>query len=123
MGGMNRLKSLPRGFGSFPLLEVMDLSYNMLNENSLPENFFMLHTLRALYLSDNEFELLSPKIGNLINLRILAIRDNELIEVPEEIGFLTFERITFTRKSIDCFATSNGSIRFFEFKTNFEVGQ
>ena len=41
------------------------------------------------FFSDNEFELLSPKIGNLINLRILAIRDNELIEVPEEIGFLT----------------------------------
>ena len=48
--GMNRLKSLPRGFGSFPILEVLDLSYNMLNEESLPENFFMLHTLRALYL-------------------------------------------------------------------------
>ena len=48
--GMNRLKSLPRGFGSFPILEVLDLSYNMLTEESLPENFFMLHTLRALYL-------------------------------------------------------------------------
>jgi len=87
--GMNRLKSLPRGFGSFPVLEVLDLSYNMLNEDSLPENFFMLHTLRALYLSDNDFELLSPKIKNMVNLRILAIRDNELIEIPEEIGALS----------------------------------
>jgi len=33
--------------------------------------------------------MLSPKIKNLVNLRILAIRDNELIEVPEEIGYLT----------------------------------
>merc|ERR1711944_291268 len=82
-------KSLPRGFGSFPILEVLDLSYNMLNEDSLPENFFMLHTLRALYLSDNDFELLSPKIKNMANLRILAIRDNELIEIPEEIGALS----------------------------------
>merc|ERR1711994_986599 len=87
--GMNRLKTLPRGFGSFPILEVLDLSYNMLNEDSLPENFFMLHTLRALYLSDNDIEILSPKIKNLVNLRILAIRDNELIEVPEEIGYCT----------------------------------
>merc|ERR1712088_97488 len=54
--GMNKLKSLPRGFGSFPVLEVLDISYNMLNDDSLPENFFMLHTLRALYLSDNDFE-------------------------------------------------------------------
>ena len=44
--GMNRLKSLPRGFGSFPILEVLDISYNMLNEDSLPENFFMLSSLR-----------------------------------------------------------------------------
>jgi len=87
--GMNRLKSLPRGFGSFPILEVLDLSYNMLTEESLPENFFMLHTLRALYLSDNDIEMLSPKIKNLVNLRILAIRDNELVEVPEEIGYCT----------------------------------
>ena len=47
---MNRLTTLPRGFGSFPVLEVLDLSYNDLNEGGLPANFFMLQTLRALYL-------------------------------------------------------------------------
>ena len=47
---MNRLHTLPRGFGSFPVLEVLDLSYNDLNEGGLPANFFMLQTLRALYL-------------------------------------------------------------------------
>jgi hypothetical protein len=47
---MNRLSSLPRGFGSFPVLEVLDLSYNELNEGVLPANFFMMQTLRALYL-------------------------------------------------------------------------
>ena len=47
---MNRLSALPRGFGSFPVLEVLDLSYNDLNEGGLPANFFMLQTLRALYL-------------------------------------------------------------------------
>merc|ERR1711970_47348 len=86
--GMNKLNSLPRGFGSFPNLEVLDLSYNNLNENSLPSNFFIMATLRALYLSDNEFEQLSPDIKNMKNLRILALRDNELVDVPQEIGEL-----------------------------------
>lgn len=39
---MNKLNSLPRGFGAIPVLEVLDLTYNNLNENSLPGNFFML---------------------------------------------------------------------------------
>lgn len=59
---INRLNSLPRwvtrlffatvydanicttfsGFGAFPMLEVLDLSYNNLNENVLPGNFFKL---------------------------------------------------------------------------------
>jgi len=86
--GINKLTTLPRGFGSFPAIEILDLSYNQLSENSLPNNFFIMATLRALYLSDNEFEHLDPQIGNLKNLRILAIRDNELVDVPQEIGEL-----------------------------------
>lgn len=39
---MNRLSSLPRGFGSLPALEVLDLTYNNLNQSSLPGNFFYL---------------------------------------------------------------------------------
>jgi Leucine-rich repeat (LRR) protein len=85
---MNRLSRLPRGFGSFPMLEVLDLSYNNLNEGELPGSFWTIHSLRALYLSDNELEVLSPDIRNLTNLRILALRDNELVEVPQEIGEL-----------------------------------
>jgi len=86
--GMNKLNNLPRGFGSFPSIEVLDLSYNNLSENSLPSNFFIMSTLRALYLSDNEFEELSPEIKNLTNLRILALRDNELVDIPQELGQL-----------------------------------
>merc|ERR1711942_331922 len=86
--GINKLNNLPRGFGSFPSIEVLDLSYNNLSENSLPSNFFIMSTLRALYLSDNEFETLSPEVKNLRNLRILALRDNELVDVPQELGEL-----------------------------------
>lgn len=87
--GMNKLSFLPRGFGSCPSLEVLDLTYNNLNNNSLPANFFMLTTLRALYFGDNDFELLSPEVGNLKNLQILVLRDNDLLMLPAEIGLLT----------------------------------
>ncbi|QQP52390.1 Ras suppressor protein 1, partial [Caligus rogercresseyi] len=79
----NKLNSLPRGFGSFPNLEVLDLSYN--NLDVLPGNFFILSSLRALYLSDNDFDHLPPELGILTNLRILALRDNSLVELPEKI--------------------------------------
>lgn len=85
----NRLYGLPRGFGAFPTLEVLDLTYNNLSEKTLPGNFFMMETLRALYLGDNDFEYLSPDIGNLKNLQILVLRENDLIELPKEIGELT----------------------------------
>ncbi len=39
---MNKLYSLPRGFGAFPALELLDLTYNNLNEKSLPANFFVM---------------------------------------------------------------------------------
>ena len=80
---MNKLEALPRGFGAFPVLEVLDLSYNDLGDDGLPGNFWKMNCLRALYLSDNNFEYLSPEIKHMANLRILAVRDNELIEVPQ----------------------------------------
>nr|CAG4650500.1 EOG090X0DZ9 [Sida crystallina] len=86
--GMNKLTMLPRGFGAFPALEVLDLTYNNLVETSLPGNFFMIETLRALYLGDNDFERLPAEIGQLKNLQILVLRDNDLIEIPKEIGDL-----------------------------------
>lgn len=39
---MNRLDRLPRGFGAFPVLEVLDLTYNNLTADSFPGNFFMM---------------------------------------------------------------------------------
>lgn len=69
---MNRLDSLPRGFGAFAVLEVLDFTYNNLNESSLPGNFFMLETLRALYLGDNDFETIPSEIGQLKNLQIVS---------------------------------------------------
>ncbi|KAL3837058.1 hypothetical protein ACJMK2_022445 [Sinanodonta woodiana] len=86
--GMNKLSSLPRGFGACPVLEVLDLTYNNVNESGLPANFFQLDSLRALYLGDNDFEILPPEIGKLKNLMILVLRDNDFIALPKEIGDL-----------------------------------
>lgn len=46
---MNRLSTLPRGFGSLPALEVLDLTYNNLNQSSLPGNFFYLSEWKHVY--------------------------------------------------------------------------
>ena len=66
---MNRLDTLPRGFGSFPVLEVLDLSYNSLNDESMPGNFWIMHTLRALYLRFviTNLSMNIIKIGNILN--------------------------------------------------------
>lgn len=88
--GMNRLRSLGRGFGACPSLEVLDLTHNKLSEESLPGNFWMIETLRALYMGDNYFENLSPEIGRLKNLQILVIRNNNNFNyIPREIGNCT----------------------------------
>lgn len=75
---INRLDTLPRGFGAFPVIEVLDLSYNNLNENTLPGNFFMMETLRALYLGDNDFEYLPKEVGQLKNLQIVSFSPRKI---------------------------------------------
>jgi hypothetical protein len=39
---MNRIYALPRGFGGFPVLELLDLTYNNITEKGLPGNFFFI---------------------------------------------------------------------------------
>ncbi|KAF6031845.1 RSU1 [Bugula neritina] len=85
----NQLEELPTSLSSMPCLkQVLDLTYNNLNEKSLPGNFCQLETLRALYMADNDFEYLPTEIGQLQNLQILVLRDNELVALPKEIGDL-----------------------------------
>jgi len=87
--GMNRLTSLGRGFGACPSLEVLDLTHNKMSEEGLPANFWMMETLRALYMGDNFFKSISPEMGRLKNLQILVIRNNEINHIPREIGNMT----------------------------------
>lgn len=105
---------LPRGFGGFAALEVLDLTYNNLSEASMPNNFWNISTLRALYVGDNDFETIPPEVSafagfnitdtslllltnifavyhqvsNLKELQILSFRENDVISIPKEIGTL-----------------------------------
>lgn len=55
---MNRLSNLPRGFGAFPMLEVLDLTYNNLSEKNLPGNFFMIGMLNVVICYTSNYSLL-----------------------------------------------------------------
>ena len=44
----NKISVLPRGFGAFPTLEVLDLTYNNISEKSLPNNFFELSMVNLI---------------------------------------------------------------------------
>merc|ERR1711879_1053648 len=86
--GMNRLCFLPKEF-SFFSLEILDLSYNNLTDGSLPRSLWNNKKLRALYLSDNDLEKLTPEVGKLAgSLEVLALRSNDIFELPAEMGML-----------------------------------
>ena len=70
---MNRLCELPRGFGSFPALEILDLTYNNLTSSSFSANFAYLgECLRALYMGDNDLTVFPPNIGKFTKLEIVS---------------------------------------------------
>jgi Leucine-rich repeat (LRR) protein len=92
--GHNRLCSLPRSFGSLKSLEILDLTGNDLNEDSLTKDFFQLSkfylvllsilfyfiyiqgNLRALYLGDNLFETFpNDHLDKLQNLQIVSSKN------------------------------------------------
>lgn len=68
---MNKLDALPRGFGALPVLEVLDLTYNNLNENSLPGNFFMMGNLSRIIGNYSPFS--ERSISSYFHLALLGI--------------------------------------------------
>ena len=99
----SRLRLLPRPGDPRPVLQHAqrerapgELLAHALAKGALsqvPSNiylfiYFVCEIKAIVDYSDNEFEYLSPEIRNLSNLVILAVRDNELVEVPQEIGQL-----------------------------------
>lgn len=85
--GFNRIWNLPSGFGTFPCLEILDLTYNNLSEKT-GGSIFMIQSLRALLLGDNDFTMLPPEIRQLNNLQVLVLRDNDILTLPKELEAL-----------------------------------
>ncbi|XP_044762164.1 protein lap4-like isoform X3 [Coccinella septempunctata] len=67
-------------------LEELLLDANHIRD--LPKNFFRLHRLRKLGLSDNEINNLPPDIQNFENLVELDVSRNDIQDIPESIGAL-----------------------------------
>ncbi|XP_045477537.1 protein lap4 isoform X12 [Harmonia axyridis] len=67
-------------------LEELLLDANHIRD--LPKNFFRLHRLRKLGLSDNEINNLPPDIQNFENLVELDVSRNDIQDIPESIGSL-----------------------------------
>ena len=71
---LNRLCELPRGFGSFPALEILDLTYNNLTNSSFSANFSYLgECLRCLYMGDNDLTEFPPQIEKFVHLEIVGL--------------------------------------------------
>lgn len=96
---MNKLDMLPRGFGAFPVLEVLDLTYNNLSEKNLPGNFFMMGWLRLIsfitpLVDQLHVNIFSYKLHITLfflpieTLRALYLADNDFEYLPPEIGQL-----------------------------------
>ncbi|KAJ1355878.1 hypothetical protein KIN20_013444, partial [Parelaphostrongylus tenuis] len=91
----NKLTSIPPNIANLENLQILTLWNNQIEElpSSISKessgNFFFIETLRALYLGDNDFEMLPGDVMNLRNLQILVLRDNDLLTIPREIGHLT----------------------------------
>ena len=64
-------------------LEDLSLEANHLTE--LPKSIWQMHKLRRLILSDNEIEEIPEELGDLLFLEELDLRQNDFREVPESI--------------------------------------
>jgi Leucine-rich repeat (LRR) protein len=69
---------------------VTGLELNLPVDRNVPvhEQVVELQELRILDLSNNQLSELPPEIGNLVNLRVLYLQDNQLTRLPPEIGKL-----------------------------------
>ncbi|XP_023312117.1 protein lap4 [Anoplophora glabripennis] len=72
-------------------LEELLLDANHIRD--LPKNFFRLHRLRKLGLSDNEIHRLPPDIQNFEHLVELDVSRNDIPDIPESIGQLRALRV------------------------------
>lgn len=77
-------QQLPVTIGNLTDLVHLDLSSNCLDEKALPDNFFTLVRLQRLYLSDNSIKYIDSRFGGLNQLKILALRNNQISRISSQ---------------------------------------
>jgi len=97
------ISSVPKEIGLFQNLELLQLSYNNLTENSFPEELWNLESLTELFLFHNSIKEIPPEIKGLKNLYLLDVSYNVLRTIPKEIGDL--------KKLNELDLSMNGSIK------------
>jgi hypothetical protein len=69
-----------------PSTDVLDLSD--MGITGIPEDIGRLAKLKKLVLSNNNIQILTPKLGDLRKLEWLDLSNNQLVKLPNEIGNL-----------------------------------
>lgn len=95
----NCLTEIPEDLGLCPYLEQLYLRHNRLE--NLPEHH-ELSSLKELHLGNNRLSTITPRFCECItNVRVLDIRDNKLVDIPEEIvNIRHLERLDLTNNSL-----------------------
>ncbi|MDR3299147.1 MAG: leucine-rich repeat domain-containing protein [Candidatus Accumulibacter sp.] len=98
--GLTYIKTLPQEICALENLRQIEFygEYSERGEEprqirEIPEQVYALTSLRVLSSRFNPVKSLSPKIGNLKNLRRLELHDNYFTEIPGEIGALKELRV------------------------------
>ncbi|CAN7997634.1 unnamed protein product [Ixodes hexagonus] len=86
----NQLSTIPAALCQLPI-QVLILSNNRLV--SLPQEIGLMKCLMDLDASCNELCLLPPGVGELVGLRSLRVRRNQLVELPAELCVLRLCRL------------------------------
>lgn len=107
----NPFPSVPSEYSNLVNLEILDLSGSLIT--NIPTGFSGLVNLRELYLNNNNLQVIfDGGIGNLAQLEILTLDDNELSTLPNDIGNLgnTLNTITLERNQLTSLPEEIGNL-------------
>lgn len=90
--GYNNLTYLPEAVGNLQELRTLSIKRNRISELS-GKAIAKLINLRSLNISHNSIRALPWEIGNLLHLKELILYGNNLVGVPQSVGYLVNTRI------------------------------
>ena len=101
-----RIKALPKEFGSFRNLQILNLSNCQLKE--LPVEIKECKNLQMISLYANKLRVLPAEMRELKQLEILFLGKNKLMEIPNWFGTMTkLRRLDISRNAITPADVSN----------------